>query len=213
MLKAIEEKYGFVYPELYLRLYQENMLGWGGQRPNWHEEVYPKIRDNPPFLLFANDFKIIETAEIENYIPRIEERVNGKFKLIPFGRDGAGDLYSFKYHSEGSLDSVCILNWDGSLIRLARDFEDFIFRELLGSVVQINPKDIEDEDEYNRDLFAMLESHKPYLTAKRYNIIKSIYSKNINEEDGEFGKISIDEYYEILDQEIRFAGINKKIML
>ncbi|WP_200848023.1 hypothetical protein, partial [Rhizobium sp. 18055] len=80
-------------------------------------------------------------------------------------------------------------------------------------VVQINPEDIEDEDEYNKDLFAMLESHKPYLSSERFEILKSVYEKEIEENDDEFGKISIDEYYELLNKEIDFPGINKKFTI
>lgn len=189
------------------------MLDWGGQRPGWYEEVYPKIRKNPPFLLFSGDFRLIEVADLEKELLRTEQRLGNIFKLIPFGRDGAGDFYVFKFHPNGNLESICILNWDESLVTLAKDFEDFVFRALLGAVVQINPEDIENDDEYNKDLFAMLESHKPYITQGRYEKLKSIYSKEITENDGEFGKISIDEYYKMLIQEINFPDLHKKIDL
>lgn len=213
MLKALEEQFGFSYPEIYLRLEKDNMLDWGKQGPNWYKEVYPNIRCKPPILLFSGEFKIIPKIDLAKEIEKVALRVSNRCKLVPFGRDGSGNLYVFNYAGDGSLDSLDILNRDGSLVKLAKSFEDFIFRQLLGAVVQINPEDIEDEDEYNKDLFAMLESHKPYLSSERFEILKSVYEKEIEENDDEFGKISIDEYYELLNKEIDFPGINKKFTI
>ncbi len=213
MLKVIEEKFGFSYPEIYLRLDKDNMLDWGRQGADWYAEVYPKIRDKPPFLLFVGEFNIIQKEDLLRETEKVARRVGDVFKLIPFGRDGSGNLFVMNYAADSVLDSIGIFNRDGSLIKLAKTFDDFIFRQLLGAVVQINPEDIEDVGEYDRDLFAMLESHKPYLSPGRFSILKSVYAKEIVEEDDEFGKVSIDEYYELLHKEIYFSEINKKVML
>ncbi|MDA8453806.1 SMI1/KNR4 family protein [Acidovorax sp. GBBC 3334] len=213
MLENIENKFNFIYPEVYKKLHDENMLNWGDLGPNWHKEVYPNIRTNPPFLLFSNDFKIIPITDINKETEKIIQRIGSSPKIIPFGKDGVGNIYNLNYAENSGLDSVCILNRDDSLIKLAKNLEDFIFRELLASCTQINPDDIEDEEEFNQDLLAMLESHKPYLTPPRYNLLSSIYKKPITEEDGELGKIAIDEYFKILDQEISFPEINKKIQI
>ncbi len=213
MLKAIEEQFGFSYPESYLGLDKDNMLGRGRQGPNWYAEVYPGIRRRPPFLVFVGEFKIIPENDLVREIEKVALRVGERWKLIPFGRDGSGNLYVLNYTAEGSLDSVDVFNRDGSLVKLAKSFEDFIFRQLLGAVVQINPEDIEDEDEYNKDLFAMLESHKPYLSPERFALLKSVYGKEVGEDDDEYGKISIDEYYELLNKEIYFSEIDKKYMV
>lgn len=213
MLKALEEQFVFSYPENYLRLDKDNMLDWGKQGPHWYDEVFPKIRWKPPLLLFAGEFKIIPKIDLAKEIEKVALRVNNRCKLIPFGRDGSGNLYVLNYAGDGSLNSVDLFNRDGSLIKLAKSFGDFIFRKLLGAVVQINPEDIEDEDEYNKDLFAMLESHQPYLSSERFALIKSVYEKEIEEDDDEFGKISIDEYYELLNKEIFFPEINKKFTI
>lgn len=213
MLEAIEEKFGFRYPEIYLRLDKDNMLDWGAQGPDWYAEVYPKLREKPPFLLFVGEFTIIQKEDLVKEVEKVARRVGDRCKLIPFGRDGVGNLYVMNYAADGVLDSVGIFNRDGSLVKLAKTLEDFIFRQLLGAGVQINPEDIEDEVEYNRDLFAMLDSHKPYLNPGRFSTLKSVYEKEIKEEDDEFGKISIDEYYELLQKEIYFSEINKKVMI
>lgn len=59
----------------------------------------------------------------------------------------------------------------------------------------------------------MLESHKPYLSSERFALLKSVYEKEIDEDDDEFGKISIDKYYELLSKEIYFPGINDKFTI
>lgn len=152
MLKALEEQFGFSYPETYLRLDKDNILDRGKQGSHWYEEVYPKILCKPPLLLFADEFQIIPEIDLAKEIEKVALRVGNRCKLIPFGRDGSGNLYVLNCAGDGSLDSVDIFNRDGSLVKLAKSFEDFIFRQLLGAVVQINPEDIEDEDEYNKDL-------------------------------------------------------------
>ena len=52
-LEQIEQQYGFKYPELYHKLYNDKMLDWGEFGPNWHATYWEKFKINPPLLLFG----------------------------------------------------------------------------------------------------------------------------------------------------------------
>jgi hypothetical protein len=203
MLHDLENKFNFKYPDFYINLYNDGMLDWGKLGPNWTKDIYPKIRGNPPFLLFANDFKIIPLDEIEKNINKLNNFSNNK-KYIPFGKNGAGDLYSIEYTDKESIRAICIVKRNEEIIYLAKNFDDFIFRELLGTCVQINPYDLEDEPEFLENIKNMLNSHKKYITNDRYLILERIYNLPIQEEDEDnFGMISIDDYFDILKKEIK----------
>ena len=51
MLKALEQQYQFQYPELYHRLYAEQMLDIGEYASLWSKEVYPRLKNHPPLFL------------------------------------------------------------------------------------------------------------------------------------------------------------------
>lgn len=212
MLEEIEEKFSFKYPDLYKNLYRDGMLNWGKQGPNWYEEFYPILRKNPPLLLFAGDFELLNQEDIEKSIEKLSKRTTKNHKAIPFGKNGAGEFYAFLYTSPKTIESVCLINREDSLINLAQNFEDFIFREILGAAVQINPDDLENHSDFRTDLYAMSDSHNKYISKQRVKIIKDIYAKEIQEDDdGESGMISIEEYEKILKTEIDFPKLNKRI--
>ena len=43
MLKILEQQYQFQYPELYHRLYADQMLDIGEYASHWSKEVYPRL--------------------------------------------------------------------------------------------------------------------------------------------------------------------------
>ena len=58
-LQKIEQTYGFQYPKLYHRLWEDGMLNVLWQ---W-DEVFPELKKNPPLLLFMDQFTALDDAE------------------------------------------------------------------------------------------------------------------------------------------------------
>lgn len=94
--------------------------------------------------------------------------------------------------------------------------EDFIFRSLLecGKNIEENEEDI-----YREQLLFMLESHKKYVSDKRYTLLKKIFNRKIEQFKEDFGRyiedykgfVSSEEITEILESEINFNLLNKSI--
>jgi hypothetical protein len=63
ILQSIEIKFGFQYPALYKQLFEQNRLACGEVCSGWHENVYPSLKDNPPFLLYGNRFKMLDICD------------------------------------------------------------------------------------------------------------------------------------------------------
>lgn len=210
-----ESKLNVKLPDLYRELFTDGMLDWGDQGPNWHENVYPKIRAKPPLLLFANDFRLIPPEKVIEYAEALKLATPEFHAVVPIGRNGAGDLFCLLFNSPNSVDSVCKVNKrTGAAVKLAKDFSDFVFRELLGTVVQINEEDLESEGDYLKDIFAMLQSHKKYINEARFSILEKAYSAPIaQQDDDEMGTISLDEFVQTLKGEIPFDELNKRFTL
>jgi hypothetical protein len=214
VLNEIEATLDIKYPKTYHAMAQDGMLDWGALGPNWFKDVYPKIRTNPPLLLFASDFKIIELKNVVKEWEKLKLDSSGFHRLVPFAKISAGDPFCFLFENAASINCVCKFNRrNDEAIKLARTFEDFIFREMLGSVVDVNREDIDDENEFRRDVSAMILTHKKYLPEKHIEILIDVVGRPLKELDDEFGAISTDDYFEIVEREIAFDGLGMKIPL
>ena len=213
--KKIEATLDVCLPGMYQELLSDGMLDWDEQGPNWYENVYPNLRAKPPFLVFANDFRLIPPEKVVEYAEALKLAASEFHAVVPIGRNGAGDLFCLLFNSATSVDSVCKVNRrTGASVRLARDLSDFVFRELLGTVAQINEEDLESEEDYLKDILAMLQSHKKYISEARFRILEKVYSKPIQQQDDdEMGMISLDEFSRILEDEISFEGLNQRFAL
>lgn len=215
MLEDIERKLNVQLPKLYRDLFSDGMLDWGEQGPDWYDNIYPKLRAKPPLLLFADDFRLIPPGKVIDYAEALKLATSDFHAIVPIGRNGAGELYCLLFRSPTAVDSICKVNKrTGASVRLTKDLSDFVFRELLGTVVQINEEDLESEVDFLKDIDAMLQSHKIYINEGHLKILENVYAKPIKQQgDGEIGMISLDEYYSILEEEISFDGLNKKFVL
>ena len=210
MLNDIEVMYAIKFPKLFWRLFDEEMLDWGKQGPDWYRQEYPRLRKKPPFLLFANDFKLIPPDQMSEQV-RLFATTN--YCLIPFGKNGAGELFGFSYDSKKNLNFICRFNKiTGVAFVIAKDLEDFLFRQMLGSVVDINQEELDGVNIFFEDLIAMLNSHKSYLNETRIKILDEAYHRSVVEfDEDEFGCLSADDYVVILQKEIDFPKMHHKI--
>jgi hypothetical protein len=226
ILQSIETKFGFQYPALYKQLFEQNRLDWGEVCSGWYENVYPSLKANPPFLLYGNRFEILDFKRIEEEIeafsdPEDYRNTNPEHRFIPFGQDGSGDLYCFYYHQkfkdEVPIVYVC---HDADEVRvLAKNLEDFIFRHLLDSVVDVFEETLGNEDDnFKENITNMLRTHSDLLTEKRQKIVAEIYSQAFFTYSYDVGKrfekatglLTYNELNEILKAEIGFEHLNEE---
>lgn len=212
MLNGIQNEFKFKYPDIYLQIERDGNLDWGEQGPN--QTVSHELRKKPPLLLFGNDFRLLDEDRIRKLLIQFRSGWDSSGKFVPFGRNGAGDYFAFVFGTQNTLEYICKLNRNSDEgFVLAKNFDDFLFRELLHAAYNINEFDIDenDFDEFRANLYAMLNSHRAYINNRRVKILEEVYSRPISRfDDEEFGMIDENMFYEILDQEIKFDLLDKK---
>lgn len=229
-LTEIEQKYNFQYPEIYRQLSENNMLDWGEAGPDWYLAVFPELKKNPPLLLFGNDIEIwnndqLVKASIEEMSDEEDYRnIHSANRFVPFAKNGAGDLYAFQFDLQNGEDIpvTFIPHDDEEAEILSKNFQDFIFRQLLEAVVEIDEDAMfyeDEEDELKQNLFNQLKTHEPYLATKQIEILHNIYQRDIFEYTYKVpnghtfeaeGLVTFDEVRGILNREIAFDNLNKK---
>lgn len=228
-LSQLEKELNIVYPQIYTDLYTNGMLDWKNDGNDWHDNIFPTLKENPPLLLFAEDIEIWDPIEYKAGIEEILHHevydIHEKFKLVPFAKNGAGDLYVFQYDLEtnGEIPISFFPHDDDELEVQAKNFQDFIFRQLLESVTDIDEGwafEDDSEEEIKIHLNNQLRTHRPYLTENQIAVLEEIYKCDLFEytykvpNGGEFearGLATCDEVDEILKREIDFPLLNKKM--
>lgn len=226
-LNEIEQELNFTYPEIYKNLDVNGMLDWGESGNGWYNTIFPKLKKNPPLLLFGGDIEIWDPKESKGGIAEMLHHevydVAEKYKLVPFAKNGAGDLFVFQYDlQDGENIPVSFFPHDECELHvLAKNFQDFIFRQLIESITEIDEYSMFDEDtevEIKANLNNQLRTHKPYLTTKQVEILEKIYARDIFEytyklhngsEENSEGLATLDEVEAILKQEINFDYLDK----
>ena len=227
-LEQIEQQFNFRYPELYKKLYNDGMLDWGEFGPNWHATYWEKFKNNPPLLLFGNDIELLEynriTEEIEAFKdPEDYRATKPEFQFVPFAQTGGGDLYVFQLDKQrGDNVPITLVPHDCEKATvLAKNLQDFIFRELLECVVEIGEYSQAADGDLKANLSNMLKTHKPYLSQRQLTKIEEIYSRELfdykysipsGREFSATGLITRDELKEILQHEIEFEDFDKEFV-
>jgi hypothetical protein len=225
ILHHLEQKYGFCYPALYHRLYDDGMLTWGEydeRKADLRRFMPPALtarseaqnRENPPFLWVAKDFSLLEPAWLERWFEAEREDPEdamlmglSTFKLVSFGYEGTGNGYAFWFGGqEGEDVPIVSINYvDGGVVEmLAKNLQDFMFAQLLGGRLH---------DEHPRqEALNALRTHTPYLTPGQAEIIKEVFNRKEREiYDDVFykrtvmGVLTEAEYEEIITRENAFA--------
>ena len=191
MLKTLEQQYQFQYPELYHRLYADQMLDIGEYASHWSKEVYPRLKNHPPLFLYSGEFELIPLANIAETI----EELNGEdswfsikpdYLFIPFGQTGGGDYYCFLYNQNHPKPTppIALLHHDSDEAELlANTLEDFFFYEMLNSVNDIYEGSlVRSEGDFYENITRLLQSHLPYITNEaQRQVIQEVYSRKLTD--------------------------------
>ncbi|MCS4238243.1 hypothetical protein M2306_001650 [Myroides gitamensis] len=226
-LRELEQELGIQYPELYTKLYVEGMLDLGPTGMHWAEITFPKLKLNPPLLLFGEDIEIWDPLAYKAGIAEIKDcevyEIAAPYQFIPFAKNGAGDLYVFQYDLQNGEDIPITFfpHDDCEAEVLAKNLQDFIFRQLLEATREIDDYAMvfeEEEEEIKRNLQQQLRTHRPYLTDRQIQLLEEIYNRDLvtytyqlpngGKQEAE-GLTTFDEVEAILQREINFEHLNK----
>lgn len=227
LLQDLAQELKITYPKVYQELYAKGMLDWGTASANWYEETFPNLKKNPPLLLFAEDIEIWEPIEYKAGIAEIRNRevydISEKYDFVPFAKNGAGDLFVFQYDLQNVDDvSVTFLpHDDNEALVLAPNLQDFIFRQLLEALREIDEDSMvyeEEETDLKANLKAQLQTHRPFLKARQIEVLEGLYERDIFEYSFKTpngstyvceGLATYDEVEELLAREIGFTHLNE----
>ena len=192
-IEIIEKQYGFTFPELFKKLWNDGMLDWmnGRSTPfsgmeSWAGTIYPIIKESPPLLLHTGgfDFEMLREEEILNWkYDELWDTENHKF--IPFAKTEEGNIYAFYegIKTNGEAAIVYIWNEMNETEVLAKNFEDFIFRKMLEAAYDIDKDELKGDYKkegfvgYREDILKDLRSISPYINEKYRKILVEIYER------------------------------------
>lgn len=203
VLETIEQEHHFKYPELYKQLDRDGMLSWGQLGPGWFDREFPRVKDNPPFLLFAEDFEIIEQEDIAGEVAEGMLFADKSHRFVPLGYTGAGDWFAFYYNLQDgdNVPIVLVYHDSNEAVVMAKNLQDFIFARMLETMLEEDP-------EYPGLLTAgdpvvnarnYLRSHAPYLSTRQQEIVERVFAQ---------GAITEEELRNILEAEIDFEWMD-----
>ena len=219
-LEALEKKHNTHYPSLYKTLFEAEMLNWmrGFKGPlekgkSWAEDVYPTLKENPPLLLHSggSDFELLTPDEIFNFeFP--EDWDTKRHHFIPFAKTAEGNTYAFYNDVEIDGEHPIVLIWeDDETEYVAKNFEDFIFRQMLEASESIDKEDLEADygkenamEQYRADLKSDLNSMRPYLKDAYISILEEAYNGEVLETLIAYGFIGPESNKEVIKEMLDF---------
>lgn len=218
-LNTIEIKYDFSYPKIYQDLLENGMLNWGVFGPNWVKNEFPKLKNTQPLLLFGDDFELLDFDSIDEEIIALKDpddyrQTNPKFNFIPFGKNGAGDLYCFQFDAINNNEIPIVLVWhdEDKATVFAKNLQDFIFRSMLETIVNFETEySLLSEGDFYENLSNYRQSHVSFLSDAQKKRINFWYSLIIDNKrlttqllsDSEVEKLKIE-----LNTLIHFPDLN-----
>jgi hypothetical protein len=218
-LKQIEEKYNFTFPEYFKRLWNDGMLNYMRgfdqglkEGETWVKTVYPTLQENPPALLHSGEAQLaLLTPEAILNFQTPEFWDVERHHFIPFAKTLEGNYYAFYDNVKVEGEAPIVEIWDemDDTEYYAKNFEDFIFRQMLESAEDIDKDDL--KAEYDGDVTAYIEdvekdikSITPYLKAEYIELLKEIYSREPKEGTLAYSLISMSEAEEIVEEYLDF---------
>jgi hypothetical protein len=217
-IAAVAHQYQFELPALYQRLYFAGMLDWGLPSANWYGEVFPRLRDRPPALLFSQDFELYTPEQVLAVDP---QDWGPTYQFVPLGQTGGGDLYAFCPSLAEHGDAPVTLSYHDAneTTVLAPSLEAFIFRQMLDRATSFDEYDLEgytNFEELRVDLQRAALTIRPYLRPTWHARLTEVYARPLHTQTVVLPRRSytIDallpqmEFEAILKQEMNFTHLN-----
>lgn len=213
-LSDIEQATGQTFPPLFRQLQAAGRLSWGGSHPQWSEAVFPTLQDDPPVLLYAQEYEPLEHDELleawqdltadDHYNP-----LRTDLQLLPFARTDAGDSYCFWTNAPGFAEPPVVLVWhdDDRADVLAASYQDFLFRKMVEAVAGYErPYSLLSHGDLAGNLQRWLQSHQSILRSDQHAALVALFARG-----GEIaeGDISHDEAQALVKQVIGFARLDE----
>ena len=156
-LAELEQELKVQFPKAFHRIYETGAMKWlemSQEEFTANREEY--INDSKAFLMLDCSCELLIFDKISEAIDDLKEWIGWQEKdnsvtlseditLIPFGKNGGGDLYCFLYSSKTEEPMVilyCHDEYDNPTIE-GHDFDEFIYTQMLDAVA--NDEDIEGE--------------------------------------------------------------------
>ncbi|OPB94876.1 SMI1/KNR4 family protein [Elizabethkingia ursingii] len=226
-LEDLEKEFNFTYPELYKQLYTDRMLDWGSDGNGWYTNVFPTLKENPPLLLFGSDIEIWDPIVYRDGIREMVNHevydINPKYRMAPLAKNGAGDMFVFQLDMENNGEvPITFFGHDSDAEILAKNLQDFIFRQLLESLTEIDEYSMfyeDSEEKIKQNLHNQLKTHRKYLKAEQVEILEDLYQRDIFEytyktpNGSEFeakGLLTFSDLEKLIKQEMAFEKLNIK---
>ncbi|WP_407499694.1 SMI1/KNR4 family protein [Elizabethkingia anophelis] len=226
-LEDLEKEFNFIYPELYKQLYADKMLDWGSDGNGWYTNIFPKLKENPPLLLFGCDIEIWDPIVYRDGIREMINHeiydINPKYRMVPFAKNGAGDMFVFQLDMEDNGEiPITFFGHDSDAEILAKNLQDFIFRQLLESLTEIDEYSMfyeDSEEKIKQNLHNQLKTHRKYLKPEQVEILENFYKRDVFEytyktpNGSEFetkGLLTFDDLEKLIEQEMAFEKLNIK---
>ena len=189
-LSDIEHAHGFAYPPLYKQLEHDGMLDVGEYGPDWYQQVYPTLKDQPTLLLHADDFELLSVKAVAAALDELADpddyrQIDPAWRFIPFAQTGAGDHYCFFAAGQQGGDMPVVLLWhdQDEAQYLARNLHDFLFLMLLKGMAEQDTYNKVSDGEFREQLEKTAATHARYLTARQAEVVQALLARDILDYD------------------------------
>jgi SMI1 / KNR4 family (SUKH-1) len=217
--RKIEIAFDLKLPLLYKKLENDGMLEYANVfGSDWSTKVYPSLKNQPPFLMFAHGFELMSVREVYEEYRQMRDGLNAAnreypydgwrddFTMIAFAGDGSGDRFAF--YNDGENEHAIIHWWhdsDHCEIK-AKNLQDYMFIKMLDLALESDTEyDIATDGDIKTNLNNLLATHEKYLTTSQAAVLKEIYSREFVENDGKLSVMELEEYKQILLREIGYC--------
>ena len=178
-------------------------------------------------LLFGRDIEIWDPIVYREGLREMNNHeiydINPKYRMVPFAKNGAGDMFVFQLDMENNGEiPITFFGHDSDAEILAKNLQDFIFRQLLESLTEIDEYSMfyeDSEEKIKQNLHNQLKTHRKYLKAEQVEILEDLYQRDIFEytyktpNGSEFeakGLLTFDDLEKLIEQEMAFEKLNIK---
>jgi len=223
-LQQIEEKYDFTFPELFKKLWDEGMLNYMRgfdeglkEGESWIDTVYPTLKEKPPILLHTGESQLtLLTPEMMLNFKTPEFWDVKTHHFIPFAKTLEGNYYAFYDNIKIDGETPVVEIWDemDDTVYYAKNFEDFIFRQMVESAEDIDKDDLQaeydgDVNTYITEARLDIESITPYLKKEYVEVLKEIYNREPQEGTLAYSLVDMRESEKIIKENMDFELLGK----